>query len=75
MFDTLTLDDLYEFHHQLCMEHLAVHTKMMDGFTPRIPVLSEEWGVLMAKCAEISETVHAVSAEISRRETVTRADA
>jgi hypothetical protein len=69
MFDTLTLDDLYELHHQLCTEHKTTHEKMMNGFTPRIPVISEQWNVLQSKCAEISETIHAAGAEISRRET------
>lgn len=71
MFDALTLDELYDLHAKLNSEGEAIHVKFMA-----LPSsLSDEANVLMAKCAEISGTMDAVYAEISRRNAEANADA
>lgn len=69
MFDTLTLEGLYQLHEQLCADHDANHQRMIiPGQGPRISVYGDEWAVLSAKQAEINETADAVYAEIKRRQ-------
>lgn len=69
MFDTLTLQELYDLHQQLCEEHDRNHNRMMiPGRGARISVFSDQWAVLSAKQAEINETAETVYAEIKRRE-------
>jgi hypothetical protein len=77
MFDTLTLEDLYELHSQTCTEARRIHSTLMDGINtrPGVTVFSDGWQVKSAKCAELDETAAAVYAEISRREAEVRADA
>lgn len=63
MFDLLTLNDLYDLHHQLNEEGERLHQKFMA-----LPsVISDEGNLFMAKTAEISEAMDAVYAEIDRR--------
>ena len=70
MFDMLTLDELYELHHQLSNGHRATFSRMMGGLPlrPLISPTSEEWAVLQASNSEVFETVIAVGEEITRRE-------
>jgi hypothetical protein len=68
MFDTLTLCELYDLHTKLGAECRATHARMMDGTRPLIPVFSDQWQVLSAKCGELNETCDALYAEITRRE-------
>jgi hypothetical protein len=77
MFDTLTLDDLYELHTQTCTEARLVHETLMDGINtrPGVTVFSDDWNIKSAKCAELDETAAAVYTEIARREAEVRADA
>ena len=75
MFDTLTLNDLYELHFQIAAESRATHAKIMDGLKPLVSTFSDEWKIAAAKCGELGETLDAVYAEIGRREAETRIDA
>jgi hypothetical protein len=68
MFDMLTLEDLYKLHHQLGASGHKIHCTMMDGLTPLIPTLSDDWNVRAAAISELSETMYAVSAVIDVRE-------
>jgi hypothetical protein len=68
VFDLLTLDDLYELHTRLCAQEREIHARLMDGLTPLISPLSDEWNLQAARCREIAETADAAYAEIQRRE-------
>jgi len=71
MFDTLTLDQLYDLHTKLAAEHTARHHQLMS-----MPdALADAWQVLAVKQDETSETMDAVYAEIARREQEANADA
>ena len=82
MFDFLTLADLYQLHTQLATDHLAAFRKLYDvnpadlkDATPKVGVFTDEWNILAAKMADLSQTAAAVFTEIDRRENEARADA
>jgi hypothetical protein len=68
VFDLLTLDDLYELHSRLCAQEREIHATLMDGMTPLISPLSDEWKIQAARCEDITQTADAAWAEIQRRE-------
>ena len=68
MYDTLTLDELYDLHAKLGDEGQRLHDKFMALPT----TISEEANLLMAKCAEVSETMGAVYAVILVRQAEAR---
>ena len=76
MFDMLTHDQLFDLHDSLFAEATRTHQRMVaaDG-TALISPFSDEWAVLSARHAEISETQQAVTAELHRRDEEARADA
>jgi hypothetical protein len=71
MFDMLTLDELYRLHTSLFHAHRNLHARMIGpgpDLKPVISPLSDDWRIIAAACAEITETMRAVSDECDRRE-------
>jgi hypothetical protein len=70
MFDALTRDQLYDLHTSLFNTHTALHAKLVGPAPERLPLidpLSGDWNVISAACEEVSETMTATLAEITRR--------
>lgn len=71
MFDMLTTDQLFNLHTGLFRTHQKLHHRLVSDQYPYpnlIGPLSEDWNIISAACAEVSETMHAVHAEITRRD-------
>jgi hypothetical protein len=68
MFDTLTLVELYDLHTSLWKTHTALHAKLIGpDYQPVIDPLSDDWNLISAACQQITETMTATHAEITRR--------
>lgn len=71
MFGMLTGDELYNLHTTLFDAHQKLHHRCVSDqppFGPLIDPLSDDWNIISAACSEISETMYAVHAEITRRD-------
>lgn len=73
-FAMLTLDDLYELHHGLCIQASNLQAALMNGQVARISPLSDEWRITSTRLADVHETACAAYAEIGRREQETFGD-
>jgi hypothetical protein len=62
MFDALTRDDLYELHTRLAATATRIHNRVMAS-----PVFSDEWQIASAAHDEVTETMSAVTGELTRR--------
>jgi hypothetical protein len=66
---SLDLDALFRLHNAIYLEATAVHAEMMDGDTPRVPVLSSRWFELSGRHAAYHAEMAEVGEEIARRPT------
>lgn len=71
MFDMLTTGQLFHLHTSLYFTHRKLHDQIVGPdypYPPLIDPLSDTWAVVSAACSEVSETMHAVYAELARRD-------
>jgi hypothetical protein len=62
MFDAFTRDDLYELHTRLAATATRIHSRVMAS-----RVFSDEWQIASAAHNEVTETMSAVTGELTRR--------
>ena len=62
MFDMLTRDQLYALHTSLAASATRIHQRIMG-----LPVFSDAWQIASAAHDEITETMSAISSDLTRR--------